>query len=232
MKTYVLVGLVIAIQTIFPTSAFSDSQDESKWASQRDPLADFCTNVQKSLYGVAKMVTGNSKSGDTDTDAWGTKRGGWDIAPPEPAGSAAGITIIESSKKVLESKNVLIHSADGSRMIRRFGPNDKSVTAPLKKMIDTGSNSYALGSYGAPGRYYPIGNGAGAGSGGYRGSMGMGMRSAGGWGSLSEGSSSPYGSYSYGFGRASSSGPGAAGQGGGFGSRSLSASGGAAPRAF
>jgi hypothetical protein len=226
MKTYALVGLVVAIQTFFPTSAFSDSQDDSKWASQRDPLADFCAGMQKSLYGVAKMVTGSSKAPETEAEAWGTRRGGWDIAPPDPAGATAGITIIESSKKVLESKNVQIQSADGSRMIRRFGPNDKSVTAPLKKMIDSGSSSYALGSYGAPGRYYPIGTGPAATAGGYRGVGGV--RTGGGWGSLSEGSSL-YGTYSYGFGRASTS--GAAGQGGGFGSRSLSASGGAS-RAF
>lgn len=229
MKAYALVGLVVAIQTIFPTSAFSDTQEDSKWASQRDPLADFCTNIQKSLFGVAKMVTGDSKPQESDAAAWGAKRGGWDIAPPDNS-EGHEVAVIESSKKVLESKNVSIQSADNSRMIRRFGPNDRSVVTPLKKIIDSGSNSYALGSSGSPGRYYPIGSGPTAGGGGYR--VGGGMRTAGGWGSLSGEGSSPYGSYSYGFGRAGSSGAGAPGQGGGFGSRSLSASGGAAPRAF
>lgn len=222
MKAKVIAGLAITIQIIFAPAAFCDSQEDAKWASGRDPVADFCNNISHSFTGLTKLVGGDTNAADGDAAAWGTRRGGWDIAPATNVGG--GITVIESSKKILESKNVQIKSGDGSRMIRRFGPNDKaSAVAPLKKMIDSGSSSYNLGSYGAS-RYYPMGQGTAS---GYR-SGGGGSR--GGWGGYSDSASAnAYGNYSpYGFGASA-----AGGGHGGYGSRpAVGSSFGGASRSF
>lgn len=207
MKAHVLAGLALTIQIAFPIAAFCD--DDSKWASGRDPLADFCKNITS---GIANFLNGHSNSpADSDAADWGTRRGGWNFNP-QPANANAGIVYIDSNKKVIENR-VQVKAADGSRMTRRLSPNEKS-NIPLKKMIDSGSSSYSLGSYGAS-RYYPMGSGSGS---GYR-SGGSGMR---GWGSSyggdPTGGMNPYGSSHYAFGSGAGT---SVGRGGGmFGSSS------------
>jgi len=199
LKAHVIAGLALTIQIALPMAAFCD--DDSKWASGRDPLADFCNNITS---GLSNFLNGHTTApADGDSAGWGTRRGGWNFNP-QPANANAGIVYIDSNKKVIENR-VQVKAADGSRMTRRLTPNEKS-NIPLKKMIDSGSSSYSLGSYGNS-RYYPMGSGSVS---GYR--SGGGMR---GWGNYGGGDPSggmnPYGSSHYAFGSGAGTGIGRGG---------------------
>lgn len=187
MKARLLVALIVMMPILAPTAALSD--DDSKWASGHDGFQDFCDGITKSFSGMAKSLNGGGGT-EGDDAAYGGKRGGWDNLFQAPKRTAQEIVTVEGHRKITDSKNIVVKNTDGARISHRSAHSSVNL-APLKKMIDGGGSSYAVGSMSA-----------GAGSSHYY-AMGSGIRAGGhgGWGSYGESAGSRLGGSSrYGFG--------------------------------